>query len=105
MSYLNMYQRPIYSVPLYVVYDCAQWMVDNQWAPNQREAMYQLNYLASTDSNRYRFILSAYLESLEPPPSETTKWNQNINSYGWSSGDLIHNMAYGEDPHMYYRRV
>lgn len=104
MSYLNMYQRPIYSVPLYVIYDCAEWMTAIKWAPNKRAAMEYLTYLASADSNRYRYILSSYLETLEPAPSETVFWNQNINSYGWSSADLSSNVAYGEDPHMYYKR-
>ena len=54
MSYLNMYQRPIYSVPPYVIYDCAEWMAAIKWAPNKRAAIEYLTYLSSADSNRYR---------------------------------------------------
>ena len=97
MSYI--YQRSIEAVPLFVLYECADWMVTTQRARTQPEAMLRLNYLSKFNTVAYKAIISAYLESIEPAKSETTSWNRNVNIY--NAGPSV---PYGE-PHMWYKRA
>jgi hypothetical protein len=97
MAHLNIYQRPISAVPPYVVENCALWMVKNRQSANLESARVKLAWLSGADVNRYRYILSAYLESQQPPKSDIYKFNQNVQSYKTSC------LPYGE-PHMFYKR-
>lgn len=92
---LTLYMRPHFAIPPYQQKNCAAWLVSQNLFNTIEVASRWLDWLARTDSQRYKSIMSAYFNAtdyrqLYIRPGDPDRYQtSNVNFYG-------------DEPHMYF---
>lgn len=92
---LTLYMRPAFAIPAYQQKNCAAWLTAQEFFPSIEVASRWLDWLARTDSQRFKSIMSAYFEATD----YRQKYIRPGDSNRYQTSDVN---FYGDDPHMWY---